>query len=816
MKAKHVFVTLGVALTMGLGVAASFGLSKGMKEAKAWPSSDWSHAYVVGSFAESNWTNYIELTKPSESEDYQHVFTFAKGDMLKITSQPNWTGHNVDYSWGQITGNDHGDGCWKSLTEDDGTDNHNIKIKEAGTYVIRMKKDAMEGSWGEAEYGFHISEYAPLPDAEYHLVGSFNEWTASDDNLLTVDAEDSNHYTINDVELEADDELKVHDTGRNIWYDNGEGNVVVGEDGTYDIDFYVVADNGIHIVLNKEVVEPVYTVVNRNNTPVEFVLDEDGKPADVVHQYSAQVQYAKRGGTLQFFKDGVEMTSKIGVDSVDGEPVPGNNVYGNATDGFRLYHTCNYTGYTKIYLKTYEDGGVSVWAEGYGENTFDTAVKTSIGSGGTRYYFERDEEYVPNETYIEQYKTSSAILLKALGGTDWDTSNDLNCWGLSEDVNIEAGDDNNAKEAFQSSAWTVHNDCTEVIYLKVKKTDLSLWLYIGGRQHTYTMTIAGNVIPLNNYNSETKEYYGEFSATAGQTVTAITKDGASQDYTIKQIGNNNLTAEGQVIVSGFHTAYFNTTNNTLFLGGINFGGYHIIKKYGTVDSSFIQMTHGEDFEGFIQYYSASLNFKVNDTIKFIDTSSADSLGVIFDITTINAGGLGSKFTSEGGVLKCIETCQTAVYMKLKKEADEVYFGDVPEYMEEAIDFANAFVSDITEACETTESGRVAAVKAARDLKETAYGALSNEAQDALLEGSESSVAEIRAFAAKYEAIYRKRGTTYSLNNFMEWEISSSNHYNPLDVTKNNAMLIILVVSMSVIIASAGITLFLLKKRKVTK
>ena len=59
MKAKHVFVTLGVALTMGLGVAASFGLSKGMKEDKAWPSSDWSHAYVVGSFAESNWTNYI-------------------------------------------------------------------------------------------------------------------------------------------------------------------------------------------------------------------------------------------------------------------------------------------------------------------------------------------------------------------------------------------------------------------------------------------------------------------------------------------------------------------------------------------------------------------------------------------------------------------------------------------------------------------------------------------------------------------------------------------------------------------------------------
>ena len=142
MKAKHVFVTLGVALTMGLGVAASFGLSKGMKEAKAWPSSDWSHAYVVGSFAESNWTNYIELTKPSESEDYQHVFTFAKGDMLKITSQPNWTGHNVDYSWGQITGNDHGDGCWKSLTEDDGTSHFYAYAKGSGNRYQELFRTA--------------------------------------------------------------------------------------------------------------------------------------------------------------------------------------------------------------------------------------------------------------------------------------------------------------------------------------------------------------------------------------------------------------------------------------------------------------------------------------------------------------------------------------------------------------------------------------------------------------------------------------------------------------------------------------------------
>ena len=35
MKAKHVFVTLGVALTMGLGVAAGFGLTKEARPAKA-------------------------------------------------------------------------------------------------------------------------------------------------------------------------------------------------------------------------------------------------------------------------------------------------------------------------------------------------------------------------------------------------------------------------------------------------------------------------------------------------------------------------------------------------------------------------------------------------------------------------------------------------------------------------------------------------------------------------------------------------------------------------------------------------------------
>ena len=150
----------------------------------------------------------------------------------------------------------------------------------------------------------------------------------------------------------------------------GNGNLKVEETGDYDL-YYTPESQWVSIYnYVAPPADPVYTVSCRFNDPVEFVLDEEDKPAGVVHQYSAQVQYACRGGILQFFKDGVEITSGIGVGDDEN-----NNIYGNVTDGFRLAHTVDYLHYTKLYLKTYSDGGISVWGDGYEDNVFSSYIK---------------------------------------------------------------------------------------------------------------------------------------------------------------------------------------------------------------------------------------------------------------------------------------------------------------------------------------------------------------------------------------------------------------------------------------------------------
>ena len=142
--------------------------------------------------------------------------------------------------------------------------NGNILVSDTGTYDIDF--------YVTSEYNNHVvlnlqdqgggDDPQPQPTNAYFLKGTFNSW-AEDDNLrFTVDAQDSNHYTLADVELTANDEIKVNNPsqGDNGWYSNvsdgshytvaQNGNVVVGDTGTYDIDFYVTSEYNNHIVLN--------------------------------------------------------------------------------------------------------------------------------------------------------------------------------------------------------------------------------------------------------------------------------------------------------------------------------------------------------------------------------------------------------------------------------------------------------------------------------------------------------------------------------------------------------------------------------------
>ena len=674
-------------------------------------------------------------------------------------------------------------------------------------------------------------------DAYWFVAGSFNEWNLQDTHThLTYSKDVGNNWEYESeeyIQFEEGDEFKfVYSWGgtpettnyltpnlmtNSTDFTGGSGsNFVASKDIKVKFFLQVYGSEGTWMGVYWEEYEepaadPVFTISNRGFAQEEFELDEDDKPEGVVHQYSVEVQYAKRGGTLQFYKDGVEITEHIGPDAGDEENI--NNVYQGTNGKFYLRSTYSYSGKTKIYLKTYSDGGYSVWGEGYNQNVFYSAVRHTE-SQVSQVTLSLDTTFQPNETYIAQYKTSSAVVMKALSGAGEQTSNNMSSnGGLSEDVTPEAGPTNNARQAYQASAWKVHNDCEEVIYLKEKKEDLSLVLYVGGYQEAHVITIGGNEVPLTKVDDTQYKATG-VDLSAGDTVTGYTIEGESHAVTSRAVANNNLTKDMKVLVDVEDAdIYFGVSDSTIYISGLPLGGYHILKNGRT----FIEMNPTDPYEEYVQYCSIKLSFAVNDTIQFIDCTGnnpeAEGRPSVWTISKINEGGLGDHFEydSESGVIKCKTACETAVYMKLKSGLDEIYFGEVAEWVEEVLDFVAGFKTAMQESCSAEASGKKAAVEAAWGAQATAFGKLSDEAKAEIKLGGSSSLDEVKEFAERYSGILSQH-YDWDLDNFLNWDVAPARNIGSYELTSDNAALIIIVTVASLSVLAFA-TLLILKKRK---
>ena len=155
-------------------------------------------------------------------------------------------------------------------------------------------------------------------------------------------------------------------------------------------------------------------------------------------------------------------------------------------------------------------------------------------------------------------------------------------------------------------------------------------------------------------------------------------------------------------------------------------------------------------------------------------------------------------------------------MKLKSELDEVYFGQVEQYIADATAFAEGFNSAIGAVCKNDGSTVRSDLETAWAAQATAFAALSEQAQDAVKEGQLSSVEAIRNCAAKYESVYRLRklGSGWTLADFLDMQLSSRTI--GLSVNANNTILLVVVISSVAIIASLGLTFYFLRKRKYSK
>ena len=249
--------------------------------------------FLVGTHNGWAASNSAKLSADSTIPNKYYIsgVTFAANDEIKVTSGNDWYGNAS--AW---------DDCGFTVLE-----NGNVKVSVAGSYTVDFYPNAENGNHivligpGDPPSEQPGGEDTPIA-AGYYLVGTHNSWTTDNTSKMTVDPEDSNHYSISGVELAAGGKLKVRTAGSEYYSNAGlwngcgftldeEANIVVTTAGTYTINFYVVGDYNNHIVLKQEGVEPVAPTT----TSVAVTLDT-----------TFTTKYSGRTYFIHSWKEGVE------------------------------------------------------------------------------------------------------------------------------------------------------------------------------------------------------------------------------------------------------------------------------------------------------------------------------------------------------------------------------------------------------------------------------------------------------------------------------------------------------------------------------
>ncbi len=916
MKVKHVFTTLGLALVMGMGVAAGASLGTGVIKAKAatttiyakmehdwwkadgaaigiyawdggdknaaWPGQRmsavtgvtdlWSididtAAYsnviftrVNASGAVADWgAQTKDLTFPT---DGKNMFTIT-------TSSATWGGDpGCDGEWGTyvppvapsvyevsinggtavelvkngstteytfasntlLTAGDvltfYKDDELQAVTvkPDGGLSTNNVSLVDGDITVSKTATTNLY--WDVNTNELWVEGYGSAVDGSVYLVGSFNGWGG----IRTVaTTEDNVNYTFSNVALSANATIKAfkydasgaNDDAKHVWVQP------TAATSTFSIEFPVSFEqNGNVTVTNANtynvsvnITTGAYTIDPTSGTPTykvtcdleeqTFVLDEDGKPEGVYHQYSATVEHGYRASVLEFYIGDVKITDHIGVDYENDAPKAGNNIVGDVTNGFRIYHNKENM---KIYLKTYEDGGMSLWGDGYDELTFYMSHYN--------YIISLDDEFNPQDGYEKQFKTANekSIAVRADNEGKYYITDEI---GRAQSIQFETAGDNNAYSSTSpTGTFNVYNACNEFVYIKMK-ADLSLTLYIGGRTHTRTLTIGSTDYQLESYQPEGEPLQYRVTGvdlTGGETIS-YKLDGVAQTITAKAIGNNNLTSELKVLADAASAdLYLDPENMTLWVSGLGLEGatgFHLlIKNSDSHTTEFLKMTQNPANEN--EYFSSAHAFKCNDVIKIVDCSHSDSLPYVFD----PKGGLNDNsndafILNDFGEVYCQEDVTVSAYIQLASNNDKLYFGSVPAAVQEAIRFTTDFASHMHNSC-STENGKQAAVEAAWAQAAGEYALLSAEAKAELAKGSLENCEhdEIADFYERYMSI-KTQHSDWDLADFMGWAIPSSSNYFFGGIAKNNNALIIVLVAMTIAISSVGL-FFIIRRKKYSK
>ena len=752
MKAKHVFATLGLTFVMGLGVGASLLNAAPLQQANAEMVS-W---YVVGSFdGDNKWshTSGYAMTETSTDVWVKENLHFKVGDEFKVCDEE-------DKNW---------QGGWS----------YNNGASNPKTYFTAANDGA---------------NIVCATEGDYNITFTKSDWHIKVDRVDAVTKYSVNVYVdgvlrgveeVDEGTLPAEPALTVYAKTFNGWYSNSDcsgtkvtgitsdttvyGEIIDAPQWSYSVDASRVSTTFANKYLY------AFESNDRHNAAwpgVEMDGDSFIVPSDA---------------TIIINNGGLAQTVNVTQSFV------GNDVLRilNEKDGADHYECA----WVSQLDEPAEDGYYLVGSEiGW---QYDDAIKMTFNNDYSPLDGDGNIAVLMNVAMVEneEIKVRSFI-------------DEVDAWYSCGSVDTAWG------ETQTNGNWKALAAGNYDIYFK----DSTFYVAQHYVEPEYTIKINDGSALTLTHNEGTEYKYENVDLSAGQQITVYADGVEITGMLPKAIRNNNMqnNAFNKVLVDAEDAdIYVDVSAKTIWISGMVTGGYHILKN----GHELVQMTPTDDYEGFKQYCSALLTFAADDTVEFIDaerTDHYDTLPVIFHIETINAGGLGENFELVDNVITCKTACQASVYMKLKSGLDEVYFGQVEQYIADATAFAEGFNSAIGAVCKNDGSTVRSDLETAWAAQATAFAALSEQAQDAVKEGQLSSVEAIRNCAAKYESVYRLRklGSGWTLADFLDMQLSSRTI--GLSVNANNTILLVVVISSVAIIASLGLTFYFLRKRKYSK
>ncbi len=339
----------------------------------------------------------------------------------------------------------------------------------------------------------------------------------------------------------------------------------------------------------------------------------------------------------------------------------------------------------------------------------------------------------------------------------------------------------------------------------------------------YTIQVGSTTYPLT-LNTGTEYQTALLNLTSGQSVTVLKNGVADTTFNRKAIGNNNVDASGNVIATVSQARiYIDINAKTLFVGGMEVGGYHVL-----VDNVYHKMTQNPDplDPSYREFYSSSLSFAQNAVVRLIDTTASSGYAVLFDITNYSeAPTIEGSFTVSGGHIVASKAVQSAVYLKLKSGADEIYFGDVSEDLALAIEYAQNFLKAIQGqkggVCKQDGTTDITALDNAWTTQKTNYAALGGDVaelkaaiQQHLKDSHGSSNEDLAAFSDLYDVVLDRHAKQLSTGyDFLGRNISGARYTGAAQIFNETNLPLILIIGVSVLaITSVGAVVYL-KVRK---